>query len=107
MTSVGSVGSIFYQFGSFLFFMTGFAKNIIQVRVLLVLGNILFIINGLLGWPFWPDVIRTPLVIAPDAIIWGGLIGMCNVVKFVYEIEELKIKTWKGFFNVLFFNKFT
>lgn len=103
--SVGSVGSVLYQFASFIFFVTGFAKNVIQVRFLLIVGNILFIVNGLLGWPFFPDMIRTPLVIAPDAIVWGVLIILCNFVKLVYDIEELKLDSTKKIMNMLFFNE--
>lgn len=102
---VGSIGSIFYQIGSFLFFLTAFTRNVIQVRVLLIIGNVLFIINGLLGWPFWPDVVRKPLMIAPDAIVWGGLIALCNIVKFVSDIQELKIDRLQKFIDILFYNK--
>ena len=92
-----SIGSIWFQLASLCFLSICICKNAVQIRILIILGNILMITNASLGWPFWPDIIRVPKVIALDSIIWGCLIAFLNLISLISEIKQSR----NSFFNLL------
>jgi hypothetical protein len=102
MVEIGSVGSIWYQIASFSFLIVAFVRNFIQLRVCVIVGNLLFILNASLGWPFWPNIVRDPLVIAPDTMVWASLVIIFTVVSLISEMKTLKIHNSKAFFSLLF-----
>lgn len=88
MVEVGAIGSIWYQVGQIFFMSTAFFSGPIKIRLCIILGNLLFVLNAGLGWPFWPDLKREPYVLAVDTIIWEGVIGTFNIIKLFIEVRE-------------------
>ena len=102
MVSIGSIGSIWYQLASICFLLTCVARNFLQIRILIIIGNLLLVINASLGWPFWPEYVRDPIVLAPDSIVWGGLIALFNFISVLFEIKKSK----QSFYRVILLRKF-
>jgi hypothetical protein len=89
---IGAIGSIWYQIGQVFFLSTAFFSNPIPIRICIIIGNFLFVVNAAVGWPFWPDISRKPYVLAIDTIIWEGVIGSFNIFKLIQEIRAWRKK---------------
>ena len=83
---MSSYNSIWFHIGSFLFTSLGFTNDVLKIRILLISGNLFILLNALVGWPFWPDIIRKPITISWDSVIWPVI----NIVINVYDLLEYK-----------------
>ena len=90
MVEIGAIGSIWYQIGQLFFWAPVLFKDHLKIRLCIIVGNLLFVLNAALGWPFWPDLKRKPAVLAIDTVIWEGIIGLCNIVRFIYDYREYR-----------------
>jgi hypothetical protein len=86
--------SIWFHLASLSFTLIGFTSNITKVRLLIVCGNLLFITNSLVGWPFWPNIYRSsepgvPFVdtVSWDTIAWATFNAGLNTCHLLYDLR--------------------
>lgn len=85
--------SVWFHLGSLLFTSIGFTNDIFKIRLLLIGGNLFMLLNALLGWPAFPDVIRKPVVISWDSVVWPVI----NISINLYDIwKDYREKNNRG-----------
>jgi len=91
------INSIWFQLALLAFTSVFLTNNIVLIRLLLITGDCLLLLNSILGWPFWPDVKRDTDEKAWDTIFWSSLnIVLNSVVLFKFYRDKRKNATDNG-----------
>ena len=83
-----SYNSIWFHTASLFFTSIIFTSDVIKIRLLIIAGNVFMLLNALLGWPFYPDIIRKPVVISWDSTFWPIFNIIFNTYKFWKDYKK-------------------